>query len=61
MTGDPVPECIAQARHELAGCIIPPGYLAVLGDNLASRHDSRHQGLVHADRVRAVVLKPLIF
>ena len=57
--GDPVPACVAQARPELADVIIPPGYLAVLGDNLASSHDSRHQGLVRANRVRAVVLKPL--
>lgn len=54
MTGDPVPDCITAALPGLAGVRIPPGCLMVLGDNLAHSHDSRHEGAIRADRVRAV-------
>jgi len=54
MTGDPVPDCITAALPGLAGVRIPPGCFMVLGDNLAHSHDSRHEGAIRADRVRAV-------
>jgi signal peptidase I len=58
IAGDAVPACVAAARPELAGTIVPAGQLIILGDNAERSHDSRHQGLVPADRVRAVALRP---
>lgn len=55
--GDAVPACVAAARPDLAGTIVPPGYLIVLGDNPERSRDSRHDGLVPADRVRAVAIR----
>lgn len=57
--GDQVPACVASVRPELADSVIPPGCLIVLGDNQAYSRDSREEGLVSAERVRAVVLRRL--
>jgi signal peptidase I len=58
IAGDAVPACVAAARPELAGTIVPAGHLIILGDNAERSHDSRHEGLVAADRLRAVALRP---
>ena len=57
MAGDPVPDYVAAALPVFAGLRVPPGCLMVLGDNLAHSHDSRHEGAIPADRVRAVPLR----
>ena len=58
VAGDAVPACVAALRPDLAGTIVPPGYLIILGDNPDRSHDSRHEGLIPANRVRAVALTP---
>lgn len=57
--GDEVPACVAAARRELVGAVVPAGHLVVLGDNLADSHDSRHEGILRADHVRAVAVRSL--
>lgn len=45
--------------HELAGSVIPPGSLVLLGDNRATSWDSRHHGLVPEKRLVGVVVRHL--
>ncbi len=48
LPGDPVPF--------LSGAVTPPGSIAVLGDNPEHSYDSRQEGFITLERVRAIVL-----
>lgn len=43
----------------VAGTVVPPGYLVVLGDNRATSWDSRHYGLVRREQVAGVMIRHL--
>lgn len=53
--GDPVPDVLLPFRTSL-GPVIPPGYVAVLGDNADRSHDSRHFGYLPRRFVLGVVI-----
>jgi signal peptidase I len=53
--GDPRPRDILPAATDP---LVPPGKLAVLGDNPAWSHDSRHVGYIPGDRLLGIVVRP---
>ena len=52
--GDPVPEQVPSANGR-----VPPGRMAILGDNPGASRDSRDYGLVAQDRLVGVVVRAL--
>lgn len=55
MPGDPVPGAVRDAVGGV--CVVPPGMLVVLGDNIAQSADSRLWGFLRADDVLGVVVR----
>lgn len=55
--GDPVPLAQIPRLSDRSGTRVPPGHVAVLGDNPARSHDSRFFGYVRSDQVLGVVLR----
>jgi signal peptidase I len=55
--GEPAPVAMLTTLERPAEPIVPPGKLAVLGDNLARSLDSRHLGYVRAERVLGVMIR----
>ena len=53
VAGDPLPPVLRGAG------VLPPGHLAVLGDNRSASVDSRVWGPIRTDRVLAKVVRPL--
>jgi signal peptidase I len=43
----------------IAGTVVPPGSVVVLGDNRATSWDSRHYGFVHRERLVGVMIRHL--
>ncbi|WP_222853547.1 S26 family signal peptidase [Fodinicola acaciae] len=58
--GDPVPPGLGPALSAVAGQPVPAGHMVVVGDNGAESVDSRQEGFVAVDRVRAVVVRRLV-
>lgn len=54
--GDPLPPAVAAATGAPAGSRVPPGHVAVLGDNPDESIDSRHYGPVALTRVLGVAV-----
>jgi signal peptidase I len=46
-------------RYEIAGTVVPPGSVVVLGDNRATSWDSRHYGFVRRERLVGVMIRHL--
>jgi signal peptidase I len=44
---------------EIAGTVVPPGSVVVLGDNRATSWDSRHYGFVRRERLVGVMIRHL--
>jgi signal peptidase I len=44
---------------EIAGAVVPPGSVVVLGDNRATSWDSRHYGFVRRERLVGVMIRHL--
>jgi signal peptidase I len=44
---------------EIAGTVVPPGSVVVLGDNRATSWDSRHYGFVRRERLVGVMIRRL--
>jgi signal peptidase I len=57
--GEPAPVAMLTTLKWSAEPIVPPGKLAVLGDNLARSLDSRHLGYVPAERVLGIAIRSL--
>lgn len=54
LPGDPVPDGV-----QAADGVVPAGRLAVLGDNRGGSADSRNLGLLKAESVVGVVIRPM--
>ncbi len=57
LPGDPVPEGCLPEVTDAPGRLVPGGKLFVLGDNVASSHDSRHLGYVPSERLLGIVIR----
>lgn len=53
--GEPVPATMDDAHP---GAVVPPGYVAALGDNPAASLDSRQCGYVAQNRIQGVIRSP---
>jgi signal peptidase I len=57
--GDPLPSVLQNQRTIADTRVVPRGYVVVLGDNPVGGFDSRHFGLVPANRVLGVAVRRL--
>lgn len=57
--GQPVPAGFDPALRELTDQPVPAGFMVVVGDNLAESVDSRQEGFVAVERIRARVVRQL--
>ena len=55
--GDPRPGGCLPVTEELAGRLVPPGQLVVLGDNAAWSQDSRQLGYIPGERLLGIVVR----
>jgi signal peptidase I len=55
--GDPRPGGCLPVTAELAGRLVPPGQLVVLGDNAAWSQDSRQLGYIPGERLLGIVVR----
>ncbi len=58
LPGEPVPPEVCAAAGVAQGALVPPGRIALLGDNPAFSTDSRFWGLLPVSSVVGVVLDP---
>ncbi|MFD8013398.1 S26 family signal peptidase [Streptomyces sp. NPDC058955] len=58
LAGEPVPPEVCAAAGVAEGALVPPGRIALLGDNPAFSTDSRYWGLLPVSSVVGVVLDP---
>jgi signal peptidase I len=59
LPGEQLPEGVLPGSTRPGVPVVPAGSLVVLGDNAASSFDSRRMGLIPAERLLGVMLRPM--